>query len=429
MSAVVPSEYSPLRRVVGALAIGAVAVTLPCSAFATDGYFENGYGVKAKGMGGAAIAYPQEALGMAANPAAATALGNSFEIDADYFRPIRSATIHGNLAAPDADYNGNGLRRFVIPELGVTYQLSPRWAVGLAIYGNGGLDTKYGTNPYGRFGATGTAGVNLEQALISPTVAYRFAEHQSIGLSLNIAYEQFSAYGLGLFKGFSVDPNAVSDRSTDSTTGIGVRLGYQGQVTPWLTVGAVWQSQTVVDSFNRYKGLFSNGGNFNIPSSYGFGAALTALPGIDFALDVTRINYSEIESVGDPIDSLFLGKPLGSSKGPGFGWRDVTAVKFGVNWHATDRLQLRIGYNHSDNPIPANQTFINILAPGTIEHQFTLGGTWAVSPKWEVSLDGLYAPSNTLRGASNAIPAAFGGGTADIRLSELALGGGVAYHF
>ena len=50
----------------------ATAVTLallPFSAGATTGYFQHGYGIKAKGMGGVGIALPQDSLAAATNPA------------------------------------------------------------------------------------------------------------------------------------------------------------------------------------------------------------------------------------------------------------------------------------------------------------------------------------------------------------------------
>jgi long-chain fatty acid transport protein len=411
------------------LAMFVMGSLLPVDARASDGYFQNGYGVRTKGMGGAGIAFPQEALSITANPASAVALGNRFEFDAEFIRPFRGATIRGNSLGPDESYSGNGLRRFVVPEFAVTRQLGPRWAVGLAMYGNGGLDTKYGINPYRRFGATGTAGINLGQVLFSPTVAYRLAEHHSIGLSLNVLYQTFSAYGLKRFAVLSEDPGAFSDRATDQATGIGVRLGYLGRVTPWLQLGAMWQSQTIVDNFNRYKGLFADHGNLNLPSAFGAGGDVTLLPGLDVALDVTRIRYHEIKSIGNPIDLVYSGVLLGASNGPGFSWHDITAIKVGANWHATDRLELRVGYNHSSAAISNNETFSGILAPGTIEHQYTAGASWKLSSKWDISIDGLYAPSVTMKGAPNVIPASYGGGTVDLVSNVLAFGGGAEYHF
>jgi hypothetical protein len=38
-------------------------------ALATDGYFDHGYGVKAKGLGGAGVAFAQDSIVSATNPA------------------------------------------------------------------------------------------------------------------------------------------------------------------------------------------------------------------------------------------------------------------------------------------------------------------------------------------------------------------------
>ncbi len=44
-------------------------------------------------------------------------------------------------------------------------------------------------------------------------------------------------------------------------------------------------------------------------------------------------------------------------EGPGFGWNDATVIKTGIAYRPTDNLTLRVGYNYSTQPIPANQTF------------------------------------------------------------------------
>lgn len=54
----------------------------------------------------------------------------------------------------------------------------------------------YGVNPFGRFGAQGPAGVNLEQAFLSPAIACNIAPDQSLGLALNIGWQRFSAKGI-----------------------------------------------------------------------------------------------------------------------------------------------------------------------------------------------------------------------------------------
>ncbi len=250
---------------------GLAFLLLAPPAFATEGYFADGYGTQSKGMAGVGYALPEDSLSVASNPASAVFVGNRADFDADFFVPQRSSTITGNAFGADQGFAGNKIKIFVIPEGGVAYQLPHNLAFDLAIYGNGGLDTNYLKNPYARFGATGAAGVDLEQIFISPTVAWQFAPGQSVGVSFNIVDEFFRDGGLAIFSGFSADPTHVNHQGEDSSFGYGVRVGYLGQITPWLSVGASWQSKTYAGGFHKYAGLFANQGGFDVPSTYGIG--------------------------------------------------------------------------------------------------------------------------------------------------------------
>ncbi|HLY58738.1 MAG TPA: outer membrane protein transport protein, partial [Stellaceae bacterium] len=259
---------------------------------ATNGYFSNGYSIINDGLAGASIAYPRDTLSIASNPAGLLDVGDRFDIGVEWFRPDRGASITGNAFGPDQSFDGNGLQNFYIPSLGYSYLVTPDLVLGIAAYGNGGMNTHYGANPYARFGATGDAGVNLEQLFVSPTLSYRVAEGHAIGLSVNIAYQTFSAHGIGALSAFSAAPGDFSDRGSDHSFGSGVRLGYLGHLTPDLSLGAFWQSKTYSGNFEKYAGLFAGNGSFDIPSSYGIGAAFKATPALDLVLDVSRIEYS-----------------------------------------------------------------------------------------------------------------------------------------
>ena len=84
------------RNVVLALAVAA-AVAAP-SAFATNGYFQHGYGMKSQGMGGAGVAYAQDSLAAATNPAGMALIGDRMDVGVSWFRPIREGEIAGNAA-------------------------------------------------------------------------------------------------------------------------------------------------------------------------------------------------------------------------------------------------------------------------------------------------------------------------------------------
>lgn len=404
--------------VTGALA--AITLAMPLPALATNGYFQHGNGVKSQGIAGIGIALPQDGLAAATNPAGQAFVGDRVDLGLNWFAPKRGAEVVGNPMI-SGNYEANETRNFFIPEFGYVKQLSPTLAAGVVVYGNGGMNTDYSRNPFAGFGSTGSSTMNLEQLFISPALSFKVTPQQSLGIALNIAYQRFSIKGLGAFATSSADPANLTDRGTDSSTGAGVRLGWTGQVTPTLTLGATWASKTRMGKLDKYRGLFAEQGDFDIPANYGIGAAWKATNALTLAADVQRIEYSDVQSVGNPIANLFAGNPLGSNNGGGFGWRNVTATKIGASYDVSRDLTLRAGYSHNTQPIPADQTLFNIIAPGVIKEHLTLGGTWKTGNS-EVSIAYTHAFKNTVKG-SNSIPAMpFGGGEANLHLEENILG-------
>ena len=63
------------------------------SAFATNGYFSHGYGMKAKGMAGVGIALPQDSIAAATNPAGMALIGDRADLGLDVFKPSRGAEV------------------------------------------------------------------------------------------------------------------------------------------------------------------------------------------------------------------------------------------------------------------------------------------------------------------------------------------------
>jgi long-chain fatty acid transport protein len=405
----------------------AAAATLASSApaWATDGYFSHGYGVKSQGMGGVGIALPQDALAAAANPAGMGLIGDRIDFGVTWFRPERESDIAGN-AIPGANgtYSGNDTQNFFIPEFGYNRQINPDVTLGVSVYGNGGMNTDY-KNGIPLFQSTGRAGVDLEQLFVAPTATWKITPTQTIGISINLAYQRFQARGLQGFNNafFSAAPGNVTDNGHDDSYGAGVHIGWIGQVSDNVSLGATYQSKTWMSSFDKYKGLFAGQGSFDIPSTYGVGIAVKATPAWTVAADVQRINYSDVPSVGNPsLANLFNG--LGNNNGAGFAWHDVTTVKLGTSYAYSDTLTVRAGYNHANQPIHDGDTLMNILAPGVVKDHITFGATWTLPNKAELSLAYMHAFEYTVNG-SNSIPLAFGGGNVNLKMYEDSIG--IAY--
>lgn len=393
-----------------ALLLAFGAAVLP-AAHATNGYFAHGYGIKAKGMGGASLALSQDAFAGANNPAAASFAGNRMDSGVDLFMPHRDMKRTGfPMPGMLNTAEDSGRTAFLVPEFGYNTAISKQLSAGISVYGNGGMNSSYpggnttcgnpqtgqpvaGMNP---MCGMGKLGVDLMQLIVAPTVSYKVNDSHAVGLSPLFVYQRFQAYGLQGFAQNSVNPGALTNNGTDSSTGLGMRLGYMGKLSDQVSVGASYSPKISMGKLKKYAGLFADGGDFDIPANYGVGMAFQVTPTVQIAADYTRIDYSKVGAIGN---SSMAGA-LGAVGGGGFGWRDVETVKLGVQWQMNPKTTLRFGFNRGTNPVTAANLTPNILAPGVMTSHFTLGGTYALSPKSELSWAFMHAPSVSVTGAS-----------------------------
>jgi len=388
------------------------------TAFATDGYFSTGCGMKQLGQGGAGVALPQDSLAGAINPAGMVFVGDRFDLGMTFFRPIRSGSITGSAAPVNGLYDASRHKNFFIPELGFNHLLGSRYSAGVSICGNGGMNTSY-TTPIPLLGTT-RAGVDLEQLFVSPTVAFKATPHQALGVALNIGWQRFSAEGLQNFTqpGFSIDPANLTNRGYNASYGVGFRVGWVGEFGNVLNLGVTFQSRTYMQKFDKYRGLFAEQGGFDIPANVAGGVALKPTPKATVLFDVERIFYGQVKSIAN-LDSNQA--QLGADNGPGFGWHDITAVKTGVSYKISSPLTVRAGYNHSGLPFDGTQTFFNLLAPAVVQHHLTAGATLALHNGKEVNLAYQHAFQKTVNGV-NSISPGFGGGEANLKMYQDSIG-------
>jgi long-chain fatty acid transport protein len=421
-----------LRFPLKTLALAAALAAGP--AFATNGYFPHGYGIRAKGMGGASVAMTEDSMGGANNPATMVWVGSRLDAGLELFSPRREAersgagfpTLNGSVDS-DSKY-------FFVPELGYNRMLNSDLAVGLTVYGNGGMNTDY---PQGNFNCgggsanmlcgSGGLGVDLMQLVVAPTVSYKINPSHSIGASLLLGYQQFKAKGLQAFDNapgfppFTGAPGSVTNNGYARSHGIGIRLGYYGRLTDTLSVGAAYAPKMNMSRFKEYAGLFADNGDFDIPAHYAVGLSFAATPSVTLALDFERIQYSGVGSVGNQ-SSVPL--PLGSAGGPGFGWKNINVVKLGAQWRMNPAWTLRAGINRGENPVTSENVTFNILAPGVMKEHYTAGFSWAMNATDELTGAFMFAPRQSVSGPSlfNAVMGAGAGGNETISMRQYSLG-------
>lgn len=405
-----------LKKLIGVMAVA--GLLLPGAALATNGMFSAGYGMKAKGMGGAATAMSQDAFGGATNPASMVFAGDRLDLGVDLFSPRREASRTGSGSGLNGTVDSDS-NYFLVPEFGYNKMLNADMSVGVTVYGNGGMNTDYAPLPglggANLLGGNGNLGVDLMQLIIAPTAAVKIAPNHSIGISPLLGYQRFKAEGL---QAFGVDSNGGAaggnNLGNDDAFGYGVRVGYMGKITPTISVGAAYSTKVNMQEFDKYKGLFAEQGDLDIPENYNLGVAWQATPALQFALDYQRINYSGVKSIGN--SSQISPALLGQDNGPGFGWKDVDVWKLGAQYQYAKNLVMRAGYNHGDNPIGARDVTLNILAPGVIKDHASLGMTYTTSTGGELTVAYVHAFENSVSGASSF------GGTDTIKMYQNSLG-------
>jgi long-chain fatty acid transport protein len=350
-------------------------------------------------------------------------LGNEWQFGVAWFSPRREASRTGSGPAGIDGSADSGSNNFFIPEFGVNWKYRPDLAFGLTVYGNGGMNTDYpggqipaqsacasfnpNPGPYNLLCGNDTLGVDMSQLIIAPYVSWEFTKGHSVGIAPVIAYQRFKLKGMQAFDNpfLSTSPGNVTNVGRDSSWGVGVRVGYMGQLTDAIAVGVTYASK-ISGGFDKYKGIFAEAGGFDIPSSFSAGIAVRPTPQWLLAFDFERIWYDDPLSVHNPGALIFncaqgqTNACLGGSNGAGFGWQNVNVFKIGAQYMVNDSWTLRAGYNHTQNPIgPDNVTF-NIIAPGVVQSQWSMGTTYRIDRQSEVTGSFMYAAHNSVTGPS-----------------------------
>jgi long-chain fatty acid transport protein len=431
-----------------------LSLTIPLTANATNGLFGHAYGSRQSGIAGSGVAFPQDALIAAINPAGVVQLNKSREIDLQYFAPMREYTVNPSPASgafppfpgPTVESDSEA---FWIPSLGLNWLLSSDQAIGFALYGNGGMNTDYpasktpfglGTFAAGAIpGADSRVGVDYSQLFANLSYSQKFASgNGSWGASAIGNYSQIKFSGFAGFAPFSTDPANLTDNGKDTDFGFGLRLGGQVDVSPSVTLAASYQTE-ISNKFDDYGGLFPDGGKLHIPANLQVGLATKTGAGT-FTADVQHIFYSDAEGVGEPgttglptscrPSAPFTSAPsasgpscLGGNPGIGFGWEDMTVLKLGYTWKSGNGMTWRVGASHGDQPVPQKDVTFNIIAPGVIEQHFTFGFSKPLASGREFSFAFMYAPEKCTSGPDLFTP----GQTVELCMHQFALNAGISF--
>lgn len=343
---------------------------LPISVFATNGFFLHGYGSINKAMGGAGVAFPQDSMAGATNPAGLVHVGNNFTVGNAFILGLLSyetsgSSLNGNGGAFTIGPNDIDSERkwFFIPHTSINYMLDDTSSIGLAAYGHGGLNTHWrgGTATFdpdgpgpapvstlpGTFGG-GTASSDLSQIFVSLNYSKKLNENFSIGLGPVLGIQSLRLEGLESFASFTetfnrsggtVFPDKLTDNKREFVFGYGAKVGILWNINEKISFGSSYQSRIYMEKFDKYSDLLVNNGEVDIPENMTLGIAFKPSDKLTFLFDYQKIWYSHIDQIGNKFAKIqncpvFGGTDfescLGGDNAPGFGWNDIEIYKFGM---------------------------------------------------------------------------------------------------
>jgi long-chain fatty acid transport protein len=352
---------------------------------------------------------------------------------------------------------------FLIPNFGFNLKLRDNLWFGFNNYGNGGLNSTYDRNLYNEAGSalaaatgrvpdpnnpgatlppfsppegfafplpnTGTLGVDLQQGIFAPTLATTVKEKHSIGVSLLIGVQRFSARGLGNFQCFtqtgqsaaggaatcaatggavtSTPSDGLTNNDSDWAYGAGARIGWMGEVHPRLTLGASYSTKIYMTEFDDYDELFAEDGDFDVPANFTLGATFKATPDLKLSFDFQQIQYEGVNSISNVGPALGPSIPpgsglLGTDNGLGFGWEDINIYRIAAEYAYDSQWIFRAGYSWNDQPIPDSEVLFNILAPATIEQHMTLGFSFVPDKQSEWNFAYMHAFEEEVKSSQTA---------------------------
>lgn len=384
--------------------------------------------VKALGMGSTGVAFPQDAIASAYNPAGINDLDDRLDIGAIYAYTIGKGKISLNFF-PEVDdvYNGTKTKEILLAEIGLTKTLPYHLSAGLAIYNQDYVKTTY-TKPLPIFG-TSKAGLEYIHEVIAPALSWQFHPCHSIGLCANIHIQRFKVKGLenldrSLVAAF---PGYVTNRGYEYSSGVGLKLGWLGQLSSSLTLGATYQPKTTMRRFHKYKSFFPDKGIADIPSAYSLGVAWRPLDCLALTCDVEWVQWRDVRAYRNGAAENPILNRLGTKNGSGFGFRNQILYCFGCQLDLNECWTLRAGFRHSRSIVKSSSTSVNLLTLETIEDYISLGATYWLGSQ-EISFFYAHGFENPIYG-TKPLSLLVGSGFVDIKQERDAFGLSWGYRY
>jgi len=374
------------------------------AAYAGDGHTLHGVGAVNSAMGGAGVALPIDTIGgLLLNPALATQMdGSHFAFSAEYNQAKNS--VSSSVVTPFGTFSGrtnDAGDRAVIPAFGFTHHTpGSNFAYGVGFLGLAGFGTDYPastTNPLLSPQPNGFGRVYSSYSLLKiPTVlAWKLSDSFSFGLSLNAAYATLTANPAGFASPDCSGPQGpcyFPSVNADSAWGYGAGFGIQYKLSPSLALGASYNTKTKFQEFQWH----STAAN---PHLANFGTDRKIRQEIDMpAVGIVGLGWTPTDRLAVAVDGKWIDYESAAGFKDTLGFKNIKVGEIGLQYKATERLALRAGYNHSQNPVPADRTFFTVEVPAIFIDHYCAGLGYQATRSLHLDAAYYHVPRNSITG-------------------------------
>lgn len=381
---------------------------------------------KALGMGNATVAYPQDSLCVAYNPALGVAVGNRTDFwVSSQFAPYDLTIDQSELKR--ANIHASGRRTWTLgTAFGSMNQVCSHLSMGFVGYERFFNKTHY-NHPSVLMGST-KLGRAYAQYCFSGVAAVRYQSHE-LGLSLDFLAGQHKVSGLENFddKDHTIAPGRVTNRGYDWNYGVGLTLGWLWNITPEFKIGASFRPETKMSRFRKYKGFIPEHGVFHNPQRAMAGFSWRVLPCMTVSFDAEYIWIRGIRADKNSLRPQLKNK-LGSKHGTALGLKNDLSLHTGMDYALTNAIIVRAGYIYQREVQKKSQAFWDTLYCYPLQHFMTFGATYTWNQQVEIDLFYIHGFERSIKGP-HAIPKFLGGGDVKMRRSLDKMGIGVSVVF
>lgn len=232
----------------------------------------------------------------------------------------------------------------------------------------------------------------LQRTVVAPSLALRWGDAGTVRLTGVLAYQRFATFNLGLAPadGWAPPPSWFGD----SSYGAGARMDVGNFIGDRLSWNVGYQSRVGMGKFDRYRGVFSDTADFDIPSSATVSLAYAITPNFSADIGVQRVDYSSIKPFASSnLPRRFLAL-LGDSSSPVFAWKDLNVYSLGWTLRNETLGSFQLRYTTRQQPSPTSKLLENALSSATANDMISLGWSRAFGSNAKLSVMTSYASSS-----------------------------------